>query len=325
MQNDDVDQVVTGDVWEVRSNASRFGVKGEDELTANLSAVYQIEWEVGASGNADSNGAELSARNRFVGVKHTSFGTLKLGKIDTYFKQAELKVDQFNDLKYGDFENILGAQSGPARANNVIDYSSPKLGEVATINLQLIQNEGVDFGNTVPANQRDNGLADGISTSVVFNVGGLNAAVAYNKDVVTRFADSGGNGFKADGYRVAANYTLEGLGLTFGALYQAIETSDIAAPDTEEDGFLISAALKFAEDWTAKAQYGQSNTDNARTGAGALKAANDRDVDRTQYSLGLDYAFTKSTKAYGFYTLLNRDAATDIDTTSYGLGLEHNF
>jgi predicted porin len=35
----------------MQSNASRFGVKGEDELTADLSAVYGIEWQVAAEGD----------------------------------------------------------------------------------------------------------------------------------------------------------------------------------------------------------------------------------------------------------------------------------
>lgn len=285
------DQDGGSDVWEVKSNSSRFGVKGSEKLSENLAAVYQVEWQV----NADGDGTDLGQRNRFLGLQHETLGTLKAGRIDTYFKQAELRVDQFNDIT-GDLEGLLGAQGGPARANNVIDYSSPKLGDVATVNVQLIQDEGAN----------GEGLADGVSASVVFGTGALTAVVAVNQDVNTRYA-LGGTHF-SEGVRVAANYDVKDLGLRLGALYQAIEAD---AVDLEEDALLLSAALKFADKWTAKGQFGQSST------SGLIED------DRTQVSVGLDYAFAKTTRALSFVTL--QDSDLNGETTSFGVGLEHNF
>ncbi|MFX9031526.1 porin, partial [Acinetobacter baumannii] len=53
------------DVTEVNSNASRIGVKGEEKLTDNLSAVYLAEWQI----NADGDGTDLGQRNRYIGIK----------------------------------------------------------------------------------------------------------------------------------------------------------------------------------------------------------------------------------------------------------------
>lgn len=311
---------------EVRSNASRFGVKGEDELTATLSAVYGIEWEVSGSGAADSS-ADLASRNRFVGIKSTDFGTLKLGRLDTYLKLAEGKIDLFNDLA-GDIDKTVGAQGGPARANNVIDYSSPKIADAITVNLQLIQSEAVAAVGQDAA-EADKDIGDAISASVVYGTDDLYLAAAYNKDVWTRFAGQGGNGLKADAVRLAASYTLKDLGLTLGALYQTVETSDLSGrpdgeADTQEDGFVVSAALKFAESWTAKLQHGETTVEDARANGGAL--VGDGDLELTLTSVGLDYNFTKSTRAFGFYSVQNsQDDAVDLDTTTYGLGLEHSF
>jgi predicted porin len=49
---------------ELRSNASRIGVKGEKPLSAGLKVVYQLEWGV----NIDNEGADdnLVPRNQFV-------------------------------------------------------------------------------------------------------------------------------------------------------------------------------------------------------------------------------------------------------------------
>lgn len=361
VQNVDADSnaAVADSFWEVRSNASRFGVKGEDELTATLSAVYQIEWEVAGSssgtvgaggvGSANDSSLDLASRNRFVGIKSNDLGTIKLGRIDTYLKQAEGKVDLFNDLT-GDFEAVLGAQGGPARANNVIDYSSPTIADLVTINVQLIQNEyAADGTPAAPApalagSQYGHGLADSISSSVVFSKDAFWAALAYNKDVTTNFSSNydgvvlGANssGVAADAIRLAATYNISSIGLTLGGLYQTAK-SDVGATaavpgwEVSQDGFVVSAALKFAEAWAAKLQYGQSTTDQKTTAAASVA------TDRTTASLGLDYNFTSKTRAFGFYTLNSVEkpglvaatatvAATDTqDIKAFGIGLEHNF
>ncbi|ENW78185.1 hypothetical protein F909_03871 [Acinetobacter sp. ANC 3929] len=41
------------DVWEINSNSSYLGIKGDEKLTERLNAVYAIEWEFSADG--DSN------------------------------------------------------------------------------------------------------------------------------------------------------------------------------------------------------------------------------------------------------------------------------
>ena len=40
------------DAWEVNSNSSRLGVKGEEALGNGYSAVYKAEWGVSGDGNA---------------------------------------------------------------------------------------------------------------------------------------------------------------------------------------------------------------------------------------------------------------------------------
>lgn len=325
VQNVEVDGVNT-DVTEVRSNASRFGIKGEDELTATLSAIYQVEWEVSGSGAADS-AADLAARNRFVGLKHQTFGSLKLGRHDTYLKLAEGKIDLFNDLA-GDIEKAVGAQGGPARANNVVDIASPKFLGGVVAGVQLIQSEGVAaVGQTAPA---DDNLGDALSASVTYNSDNAYLALAANKDVWTRFSDNtGGNGVKADALRLAGSYKFADLGLVLGAIAQTAETSDLGAgqKDSKEEGWVVSAALTFADSWVAKLQHGESSLENARTRAGNnVTLLGNGDVDIKVSSAGLDYNFTKSSRAFGFATVQNRsDRTTDIDTSTFGVGLEHNF
>ena len=71
-------------VSKVNSNASRIGIKGEEKLTDKLSAVYLAEWAISTDGSGSDT--DLSARNRFIGLKSDGIATLKFGKFDSYFK-----------------------------------------------------------------------------------------------------------------------------------------------------------------------------------------------------------------------------------------------
>ena len=85
IQNDDFEK--DQDATELNSNASRIGVKGEEKLTENVSAVYVAEWEISADG--DENDAQtFKKRNLFGGLKFENVGTLKAGIFDSYFKNA---------------------------------------------------------------------------------------------------------------------------------------------------------------------------------------------------------------------------------------------
>lgn len=342
------DDTKYADRWELVSNASRIGVKGEDELTASLSAIYTIEWEISADGNA----ADMGQRNRFLGIKHTDFGTLKLGKYDTYLKLSQGEVDLFNDLN-ADMGKVI---AGENRVNNAIGYESPKIAGGLVLNLMAIPGEESPAASPAPSrgSRDDNHLGDYFSASAVYTneEAGLYAALAYDKDVSANFnaVDSfgtapvfavgvTGNGAtlktdKTDILRLVVGYNLKDIGLTLNALVQQAERSEgntIAGNANKvptEDSYLVSAAYKVGEAWTLKAQYVTSST--------SFDVPAIKDVDLTQTSLGADYNFSSKTKAFGYYSVRNQSndnnaavAASgknkDFDVAFLGFGLEHKF
>ncbi len=305
----------------VSSNASRFGVKGEDELTANISAIYQIEWEV----NTDDAGAagaktDLTARNRFLGLKHAELGAIKIGQYDSYFKLAEGKVDQFNDFA-SDMEFAVGGQD---RIKSAIGYESPKIA-----GLQFnIMTQGQDAEGTNAAARGKNG----ISSSVVFDDKeiGLYAALAYNKGVYSKsLIAAAGNGDLAtasreqDALRAAASFTVADL--TLGALYQQSEsTKDVAvAAEDKETAYLVSAAYKL-DDLTFKAQYVIGERDEDSVAASKVNK-------RTIASAGVDYNLTSKTRIIGYYSQLEEEGLNAAVAAYKGkdkvaaIGLEHSF
>lgn len=311
VQKNDAEDPLTGvtteDRFVLQDNASRFGVKGEDELTATLSAVYGIEWGVSGDGNA----ADLSQRNRFVGLKG-GFGTVKLGKYDTYLKLAQGKVDQFNDT-VADMGAIV---AGETRTNNAIGYESPKIAEALTLNLMLVPGE--QQGTT--GNDDYNGLADGVSASAVYDNSdaGLYLALAYDMEMLGNLVMVDPNtpgGDRRDTLRAVASYKIADL--TLGALYQSSEGVNDPAPAVgtaeTETAMLLSAAYKLG-DVTLKAQYIMGENDATATAQ-----------ERTQWTMGADYSLTSKTKVYGFYNTYERENGGDSEATNLAVGIQHNF
>ena len=253
-------------VIKVNSNASRIGVKGEEKLTDNLSAVYLAEWQFNTDGDGTDTGSgtDLTQRNRFVGIKSNGVATLKVGQHDSYFKTAAgNNQDIFNDHNELDMTKVL---VGEDRLTNVIGFETDKklLGGLA-FNIMFQQGEnaatsataktsttslaGVTKETTVVTNYglkdaRD-GFGDGVSASLTYENKdmGLAAAVAANRAIASKFnAYSDLTGIYTDAVRVTGSLDLGAMGasgLVLGALWQTAKpTDDVVAviTTTKETG-----------------------------------------------------------------------------------------
>ncbi|QXR09481.1 porin [Acinetobacter junii] len=344
-------------VIKVNSNASRIGVKGEEKLTDNLSAVYLAEWEISADGDGDV----FKNRNRFVGIKSNGVATLKVGQHDSYFKTAAgNNQDIFNDHNELDMTAVL---AGEDRPKNIIGFETDKklLGGLA-FNIMFQQGEnaatsataktsttslaGVTKETTVVTNYglkdaRD-GFGDGVSASLTYENKdmGLAAAVAANRAIASKFNAYDLSGIYTDAVRVTGSLDLGAMGasgLVLGALWQTAKpTDDVVAvitttketnkPDTvknnsfkglKEDAYGVTAA------------YAIPSTP-IKLKAQYISATTEVDGrdDRKQdlYGLGADYQINKQARFYGVVGQQKRDWLASNDAkTVIGLGMEYNF
>jgi len=114
-------------------------------------------------------------------------------------------------------------------------------------------------------------------------------------------------------------------GLMIKALYQTSEVEnklgndEAAANIDDSNGWLIGAEYKVPNyaNWTVKAQYSQNSTSFKTEQA---------DFDAQQILLGLDYAFNKQVKVYGYtgYSTFEQADAKDKQPV-VGTGLEFKF
>lgn len=220
------------DKTELRSNASRIGLKGHAVLNAShsLNAIYQIEYEIQTDDGNDDDDRTLTQRNTYVGLAGT-WGTILGGKHDTPTKMIQNEIDLFSDLN-GDIKTLL---QGEVRADNIVMYQTPTLANLSG-------------AVAVVASEQDD-VDDGYSGSLAYDDGSLYFAASYDYEV--------------EGYdvtRVAGQYRFGDLSL--GALWEEAELSD--GPSNSEDAYVLSTAYTWAET-TFKAQWGESDIRNEGT------------------------------------------------------------
>ncbi|MFC6440745.1 porin [Bowmanella sp. JS7-9] len=260
-----------GSFTELKSNNSRFGIKGDYALEDGLQVVYTLEWQVDV---ADLGGSDnIKSRNQYLGLKG-DFGTVLLGRNDTMLKQSQGGVDLFNDYE----ADLKGLWKGENRLSNTVTYVTPAFDKFS-------------FGITYVAAGSTEG-EDGISAAVFYGDKSLKksnwfASVATDKDI---------NGY--DTTRATVQTKLEAW--TLGASVQRQEPSE---GGTSKNGAMVSAGYKMGK-VTYKAQL-QTLEDDQSVSLGAdyklgdktklFAWYTDRDydasVDRSWLAVGIEHKF----------------------------------
>jgi hypothetical protein len=284
--------------WELNSNASRLGVKGEVDLDIEgLQAIYQAEYETNIDDGTTGDSA-FSQRNTFAGLKG-AWGQVIGGKFDTPFKTAEGKIDQFNDLT-ADIDALIGGQN---RLANSVQYTSPKLADFYVFTADFIPAEDVDIDAD---GVKDTGVADTISASAVAQWGDhWYAALAYDSEQAAR--RSVDDVVRGNAVRAVGTYHQDAW--EAGLLLQQTEDTTPNS-DKNDASYLVSGA------WTInktklKAQAGYSK--------GGLS-----DEEGTLVALGVDYALAKKTYVFGYASNLSLNKVSAEDN-ALGLGISHSF
>lgn len=308
----------TDGIWELNSNSSRIGVKGNEKLTEEFTAVYKAEWEVQGDMAA---GKDLDARERYIGLKHFQWGTVRLGYIDSPFKNAEDDIDVFNDMAHLDMTKFIYGQN---RLENSINYVSPKFLDVFGANITLQPGEkssgdvtlcAIPATTTTPAtNPCENHIADAISAAFSYEDDSLYLSFAIDKEVMN-----------VDAMRFNARYKMGDA--TVSAMYQMAEPSGKKMADVldQEDSIVVSASYKM-DSITVRGEVLMSTEDMYKPTVG-----NEKSIDTTLIGIGIDYNFTQATKAYVNLATGNMDTSKEMatsmdeDMTYLGFGMETRF
>lgn len=102
----------------VTDNASRLGVKGDEDLGGGLKAIYTFETTIDGD-----NGGFGGARDVFAGLQG-DWGSVRLGQFNSVYKSLSTGLEVFGDTT-GDFTTY--GLNGESREANQISYSSPNM------------------------------------------------------------------------------------------------------------------------------------------------------------------------------------------------------
>jgi predicted porin len=215
---------------ELKSNSSRFGLKGDYALEDGLSVVYQLEWEVDPSDEA--NEKNIKARNQYIGLAG-GFGEVRLGRHDTAQKDAQGKIDLFSDYE----ADVKHLWKGEVRASNSITYYTPQFNGFG-MQLTYVMEDSADGEDALSAAlyYGDESLKDS----------NIYAAVSVDSEVA---------GY--DTVRLQAQTKVAGFKL--GAI---LHTQEHIVSGLEQDGWLLSAAYPMGKT-ELKAQFQTLEDDNA--------------------------------------------------------------
>ncbi|RHW75925.1 porin [Colwellia sp. RSH04] len=288
-----------GDTFnELKSNASRVGVKGKYKLDHGLTAIYKLEWQVNVN---DDSKDTLTARNQWVGIKG-GFGELTAGRSDTTLKVSQGKFDLFNDYE-GDLKHLF---IGENRVSDALTYKSPTY-----MNLQFL-------GSYIISDDKD--ASDPYSLGVFF--GDLNLkktdffiGFAHDENMPVKFKRKDNEGNSSNVTVGLANTRVTGMyrfgDLRLGAMFVDSESTESGNSET---GYAVNVSYKFGK-VLAKAQYQEFAGEDA-------------------ISVGADYKLGKNTKVYAWYTdrAENKYLANDGYTYNFasqgeyiGIGMEQKF
>ncbi|MGB2533321.1 MAG: porin, partial [Porticoccaceae bacterium] len=261
----------TNDSWELKSNASRVGLKGSTQVSEGLTVFYKTEFEIAVDDGSfgDDDKTTLKQRNIFAGIKG-QYGSLLAGKNDTPTKLAQKKIDLFND-SVGDIKKTF---AGENRMSNIIAYTTPKYG-----------NFSASYA-VMPSEDDNGGLADSKSYSVNYKKDGLYVAVAADSNVKD-----------ADILRIVSQYKFDAWKL--GLMYQDSEELEDGVI-MEKSGYFASVAYK-CDNITYKAQYGNNENDTEGSDKTTLSLGADFKLAKNTKSFVFftDNESLSSTKTFG--------------------------
>jgi hypothetical protein len=217
-----------GTKTDIKSNASKFGVKGKFNFSddSDINLVYQAEYQFDpVDGKARGDEGTFKQRNTFIGIQ-TDLGTLFAGTHDSAFKKSQLKIDLFNDLA-PDIKNVL---QGENRLEDFVGFTTPKYMGKISATFNSIKNPS-SSGNNYS------------SYSVNYSNQTFQAALAIDQSM---------KGY--DGTRVAIliPFSRSQVGLL-------IQKTTKLLSSAKKNGHVISFSRKIASKGTLKFQYASSS------------------------------------------------------------------
>jgi len=339
---------------------SYVGFRGEEKLGGSLATIWQIETRTRF--DTGSGGFWANGRNSFLGLRG-GFGTVKLGNMDTIYKEYGAVVGNFFGASSGNFvssSNVLSANglgvegAGGSfddtgfhiRAPNSIQYQTPDFGGFqGGVQFSPDEHKGDPASATRLEGQNTNLWSFGLK----YEAGPIYASVQHERhndwfDASTQIEEAGG--------AATSNTESRDRATRFSGSYAVTKqhkiSADFAIMEWKESGgvagdfanlkkrsFAVGWQAEWGGPWKSEITYVRNNK-----GTCAVQGGGDCSTDGLEghlISAGVGYSFSKRTTLYGLASKLtsgksaiydqaaNFDPNRGEDTTAFAIGVVHSF
>lgn len=330
---------------EVESSNSRFGIRGHERLGPDLRAIFQLETQF----LVDSNNSGFAQRDSFVGLAHKRWGTVKLGRFDTPFKEYGDDIS-FLGVSSGNFTSTsttfrhigFGPQNNAARFHerrqNAVQYESPDFGPF-------------DFKIQYGANEAKTATRDPDTWSFGGKVelGPFELMLAHeiHNDLfgLSRNAPSSMSNFNDPAARAKDTATAVALKFKFGRHEASLEGNEKKYEETgvstagrarsyKNNAYLFAVDSKWTDTWRTAFHYVRATKGECTRVAAAC---NTDGLEGSQMSIGAAYHFSRRTYLFlmgsvvrnGYSATFNPSNLQDVnpgeDVRQVGLGIHTTF
>jgi len=335
---------------------SYLGFRGEEKLGGSLATIWQMEQSL----EFDTGTGVWATRNSFVGLRG-GFGTIKLGNMDTIYKEFGDQFSMFG-ISSGNFvshSNQLSANGAGnsrlarfhERAPNSVQYLTPEFGDfqfgiqyspdevkgnptpVTGANLDRqwwsygVKYEAERLYVSVQQEYRKDMFGGSATATAVSNLtgGSPTAGSEHSKDTATRLSGS---------FKITPNHKITG-----DIAQLEYKESNQAAAGRFENLKKTNWAVGWEARWGGPVRTGVSYV-KMNEGSCALSggvACSTSGLDGNQVNLGGAYDFSKRTFIYAIYSKVtngesalfdnwaNGTPARGADVTQFGIGVSHSF
>jgi len=323
----------TGQRNAVDAQASYLGFRGERKLMEDLKAIWQIETQLNFDNPGCTAGAACSGfatRNSFAGLSGTKWGTVRLGNMDTVYKDYGDTFQMFG-IASNNFvaaNNVLSqigignnaASSFHLRRTNSVYYETPTFSGVNAAVMYGPDESRGNIGRTINANLWSYGvkwnsemlylsLAQEIHNDAFGGSNNVIASLSNTADPNTHSTDRA--------TRASAEYRfLESQRVTFDVsrLRYSERGQQLAAP-TFESYVHTTWALGWEGNfgpWGTAVQYVRANN-GACTLTGVSTPCDTVGLQGSQLSAGVRFRFDRQTFVYGIVSKLNNGPSARYD------------
>lgn len=268
----------------ISDDASRIGIKGDEDLGDGLKAIYQFESLIDADqGGFQQGTTRTTGRDTFAGLQ-SEWGTVRLGFYNSAYKNLSTGVELFGDT-IGDFTSYNAgtgtnstALAAESRLANTISYTSPTFS---------------GFYGTVDFSRGETGTS---TESNPITIGLSYKTDAFYVGVGHYDADNTGTSGIDDAQKLVGSVTVGAFTL-IGVLETQSAKGALSATNAEVDTTHLGLAYKLNGKDTLAATWTDYDSSTAST-------------DASQVALGWFHAFSKNTTLKFVWTEIDNDAAS---------------